>query len=69
VLNNNLVVEINSHTDCRGVDIYNLDLSQRRAKSCVDYLVSKGIARERLIPKGYGETQPNFMAGADKKPV
>jgi outer membrane protein OmpA-like peptidoglycan-associated protein len=69
VLNNNLVVEINSHTDCRGVDIYNLDLSQRRAKSCVDYLVSKGIARERLIPKGYGETQPNFMAGVDKKPV
>jgi outer membrane protein OmpA-like peptidoglycan-associated protein/tetratricopeptide (TPR) repeat protein len=69
VLNNNLVVEINSHTDSRGVDIYNLDLSQRRAKSCVDYLVSKGIARERLIPKGYGETQPNFMAGSDKKPV
>ncbi len=69
VLNNNLVVEINSHTDSRGMDIYNLDLSQRRAKSCVDYLVSKGIARERLIPKGYGETQPNFMAGSDKKPV
>ncbi len=69
ILNNNLVVEINSHTDCRGSDIYNLDLSQRRAKSCVDYLISKGIERDRLIAKGYGETQPNFLAGADKKPV
>lgn len=69
VLNNNLVVEINSHTDARGSDIYNLDLSQRRAKSCVEYLISKGIASERLIPKGYGETQPNFLAGQDKKPI
>jgi OmpA-OmpF porin, OOP family len=69
VLNNNLIVEINSHTDARGSDIYNLDLSQRRAKSCVDYLISKGIDPERLIPKGYGETRPNFVAGPDKKPV
>jgi outer membrane protein OmpA-like peptidoglycan-associated protein len=69
VLNNNLVVEINSHTDARGSDIYNLDLSQRRAKSCVEYLISKGIERDRLVPKGYGETQPNFLAGPDKKPV
>jgi OmpA-OmpF porin, OOP family len=68
-LNNNIVVEINSHTDARGKDAYNLDLSQRRAKSCVDYLVSKGIAPERLIPKGYGETQPNQLYGPDKKPV
>lgn len=69
VLNNNLVVEINSHTDSRGSDVYNLDLSQRRAKSCVEYLISKGIERDRLVPKGYGETQPNFLAGPDKKPV
>ncbi|MNV28995.1 Photosystem I chlorophyll a apoprotein A2 [compost metagenome] len=68
-LNNNISVEINSHTDARGKDIYNLDLSQRRAKSCVNYLVSKGIDPARLIPKGYGETQPNQLYGPDKKPV
>jgi outer membrane protein OmpA-like peptidoglycan-associated protein len=68
-LNDNISVEINSHTDARGSDVYNLDLSQRRAKSCVDYLVSKGIEIERLKPVGYGETQPNEMYGPDKKPV
>lgn len=68
-LNNNLVVEINSHTDTRGSDIYNLDLSQRRAKSCVNYLISKGVDASRLIPVGYGETQQNYLAGPDKKPV
>ena len=57
-LNDNLQVEIKSHTDCRGSDIYNLDLSQRRAQSCVDYLVSKGIPKENLLSQGYGETQP-----------
>lgn len=68
VLNNNLVVEINSHTDFRGTDSYNLDLSQRRAKSCVDYLIEKGIDPSRLIAKGYGESQPNILKN-DKKPV
>lgn len=61
VLNDNLTVEIQSYTDCRGNDAYNMRLSQARAKSCVDYLVSKGIARERLIPKGFGETEPLFI--------
>jgi peptidoglycan-associated lipoprotein len=69
ILNNNLIVEINSHTDARGGDLYNLDLSIRRAKSCVDYLISKGIESSRLIPVGYGETQPNFLTSANKKPV
>ncbi|MBX7094622.1 MAG: OmpA family protein [Flavobacteriales bacterium] len=74
VLNNDLVVEIKSHTDCRGNDNYNLKLSKDRAKSCVDYLISKGIAKERLIPQGYGETEPLFKCddieaeqNADKK--
>ncbi|CAN5870843.1 OmpA family protein [soil metagenome] len=57
-LNDNISVEIASHTDTRGSDIYNLNLSQARAKSCVDYLISKGIAPERLQAKGFGETQP-----------
>jgi outer membrane protein OmpA-like peptidoglycan-associated protein len=56
-LNNNLSVEISSHTDARGSDSYNLRLSQDRAKSVVDYLIEKGIAKERLIAQGYGETK------------
>ncbi|HET6990917.1 MAG TPA: OmpA family protein, partial [Bacteroidia bacterium] len=56
-LNDNISVEIASHTDSRGSDSYNLTLSQARAKSCVDYLISKGISAERLQAQGYGETQ------------
>ncbi|WP_317618106.1 OmpA family protein [Pedobacter sp. AK017] len=55
--NPTLEIELGSHTDSRGVDIYNLDLSQRRARSVVNYLVSRGISRTRLTAKGYGETQ------------
>ncbi|MFN0215691.1 MAG: OmpA family protein [Saprospiraceae bacterium] len=50
-------VEIASHTDARGSDQYNLNLSQRRAKAVVDWLAKQGIARERLTPQGYGETK------------
>jgi outer membrane protein OmpA-like peptidoglycan-associated protein len=57
-LNNNLVVEINSHTDLRGNDMYNMKLSEARAKSVVDYLIENGIEKERLVPHGYGETTP-----------
>ncbi|MCB0737723.1 MAG: OmpA family protein [Bacteroidetes bacterium] len=52
-----LVVELSSHTDCRGDSAYNYNLSQQRAKSCVDYLVSKGIEKDRLVAQGYGETK------------
>lgn len=55
--NDNLIVELSSHTDSRGGDDYNEKLSQERANSCVAYLVSKGIAKDRLVPKGYGETK------------
>ncbi|MBP6810765.1 MAG: PD40 domain-containing protein [Saprospiraceae bacterium] len=50
-------VEIASHTDARGSDEYNLNLSQRRANAVVDWLAKQGIARERLTPHGYGETK------------
>lgn len=50
-------IELSSHTDSRALDAYNMELSQRRAQAAVDYLVNKGIARNRLIPKGYGETR------------
>lgn len=55
--NPSLVVELASHTDSRAPAPYNLELSNKRAKSCVDYLISKGIAKDRLVPVGYGETK------------
>ncbi len=53
-----LVIEIAGHTDDVGEDEYNMDLSERRAKSVNDYLVSNGISPERITAKGYGSTQP-----------
>lgn len=55
--NPTLKIELSSHTDSRGSDSYNMKLSQRRAQSAVDYLVSRGIARDRLVAKGYGESR------------
>ena len=52
-----LRIEIASHTDSRGNDDYNMALSQQRAQSVVNYLVEKGISRDRLVSKGYGETR------------
>lgn len=59
-LNDNpkITIELSSHTDSRGKDAYNASLSQRRAQSAVDYIISKGIAKERITARGYGETQP-----------
>jgi outer membrane protein OmpA-like peptidoglycan-associated protein/tetratricopeptide (TPR) repeat protein len=51
-------IELGSYTDSRGSDDYNLKLSERRSQAVVDYLVSRGIDRSRLIAKGYGETNP-----------
>jgi peptidoglycan-associated lipoprotein len=62
--NPNIVVELGSHTDSRATDAYNLNLSERRAQSVVNYLIEKGISRERLVAKGYGESQPKKV---DKK--
>jgi outer membrane protein OmpA-like peptidoglycan-associated protein len=56
--NPEMEIELGSHTDNIGTDEYNLDLSNRRAKSCTDYLESKGIAASRLTSKGYGESMP-----------
>lgn len=50
-------VELGSHTDCRGSDAYNLVLSQKRSDSAVGYIISKGISSDRIIAKGYGETE------------
>lgn len=53
-----LIVEISSHTDSVSSDAYNMRLSQERAESVVTYLTDKGIERNRMIAKGYGESQP-----------
>jgi outer membrane protein OmpA-like peptidoglycan-associated protein len=53
-----LRLEIAAHTDNMGSFEYNMDLSQRRAQSMVDYLTKQGIAPERLVGKGYGESRP-----------
>ncbi|QIL41504.1 OmpA family protein [Pedobacter sp. HDW13] len=50
-------IELGSHTDSRGKDNYNLDLSQKRAESAVQYIISRGINKNRITAKGYGETQ------------
>jgi peptidoglycan-associated lipoprotein len=56
-LNPQISIQMGSHTDCRGNDGYNEDLSQRRAQAAVDYLISKGISADRLSAKGYGENE------------
>jgi len=57
-LNSGIKVEIGGHTDNVGQKDYNLTLSENRAKSVYDYIVSKGISKERLSYKGYGMTKP-----------
>lgn len=51
-------VEVEGHTDSRGPAKYNLKLSQRRAETVRKYLISRGIAADRLVAKGYGESRP-----------
>jgi outer membrane protein OmpA-like peptidoglycan-associated protein len=55
--NPSIKIEIGSHTDSRQSKQYNQALSQRRAKSTLEYLVKRGINKNRLTAKGYGETQ------------
>lgn len=55
--NPTIKIELGSHTDSQGNDAYNQALSEKRAKSVVDYLIGKGISPDRLTSKGYGETK------------
>ncbi len=50
-------IEVATHTDSKGDDAHNLELTQSRAEAVVNYLISNGISRDRLLPKGYGETK------------
>ncbi len=59
--NPNVTIEMASHTDRHGTDEYNIDLSSRRARSVIDYLIEQGISPERLQSQGYGESCPKVI--------
>ncbi|MBR6368485.1 MAG: PD40 domain-containing protein [Bacteroidaceae bacterium] len=60
--NPNITIELGAHCDYRGDEKYNLWLSQKRAESCVKFLIKSGIAKERLTPVGYGVTKPKTVS-------
>src|SRR5690606_5478352 len=57
-VNPKIKIELSSHTDCRGDADYNLELSQKRARSAVNYLIENGISKDRLKAAGYGKNVP-----------
>ena len=59
--NPNVTIEMASHTDRKGSDEYNLNLSSRRAQSVIEYLISVGIAPDRLQSQGYGKSRPKMV--------
>lgn len=59
--NPNVTIEMASHTDRKGSEAYNIDLSSRRAQSVIDYLISVGISPDRLQSHGYGESKPKTI--------
>lgn len=61
--NPEMTINVEGHTDNRGSDAYNLDLSERRAKSTVQYVISKGIDKSRISGKGFGESKPAVTCG------
>ena len=56
--NPNITIELSAHTDMKGNEEFNQELSQKRAQSCCDYLIKHGIESERLTPVGYGKSKP-----------
>ena len=70
--NPGIKIELASHTDSIGSDAYNLKLSQQRAQSCVNYIISKGIGQDRITAKGYGKSVPvgpNSLPGGKDNPA
>lgn len=67
--NPTMIVEIGGHTDSRGNDDYNEKLSQSRAQAVTDSLIARGIAKERVIAKGYGEKAPRELHKDFKGPT
>jgi outer membrane protein OmpA-like peptidoglycan-associated protein len=58
-----MVIMVKGHTDNRGTDQYNMNLSDRRARSAVQYVISKGIDKARISGKGYGESELKVECG------
>jgi OOP family OmpA-OmpF porin len=56
--NPSITIEMSAHTDSHGTDEYNFKLSDNRARSCMEYIISKGIAANRITSQGYGESKP-----------
>jgi len=54
----NIEIEMSAHTDSKGADEYNMTLSDNRARSVMEYIISKGISKTRIVSQGYGETKP-----------
>lgn len=61
--NPEMVIKVESHTDSRGNDDYNMKLSDKRAKSTVQYVISKGISKDRISGEGFGESKPAVNCG------
>ncbi|MEP2237633.1 MAG: OmpA family protein, partial [Maribacter sp.] len=68
IMNKNpgMVIEIGTHTDIRGNKGYNKDLSQKRADSAKEFLVKNGIASDRVVSKGYGESKPIVVCATEE---
>lgn len=66
ISNPEIKIQLASHTDCRGTTGYNQTLSQKRAQSVVDYLITQKIAPERLSAIGYGESKPAVECECNK---
>ena len=60
-----MIIAVGAHTDSRATDAYNLTLSEARAQSTVQYIISKGISGKRISGKGFGESQPKVSCGAN----
>lgn len=60
-----MVIQVRAHTDFRGSDSYNLSLSDRRAKSTAQYIISQGIDESRITGQGFGETMPKVACGGN----
>ncbi|MCW5518302.1 OmpA family protein [Aureitalea sp. L0-47] len=61
----NMTIKVESHTDNRGGDEFNLELSERRAQSTVQYVISQGVEASRISGEGKGETDPKFDCGSN----
>ena len=63
--NTDIKIELSSHTDSRGADEFNLNLSQKRAESIVTFLINSGVSSSQLVARGYGESQLVNSCGND----